>query len=105
MMSTVVLKLGCEVYSQLEPEERHQVDFFIWMGCAMHKDLNCVKGENAEIMSWWGKNGVPGPILLANKNNAAVLEQAEDEDDFTVANKELMISLLVEVLSLLLLLE
>ena len=53
----------------------------------MHKDLNCVKGENAEIMSWWGKNGVPGPILLANKNNAAVLKQTEDENDFTVAEQ------------------
>ena len=29
MMSAVVLKLGCEVYSQLKLEERHQVDFFI----------------------------------------------------------------------------
>ena len=87
MMSAVVIKLGCEVYSQLEPEERHQVDFFIWVGCAMHKDLNCIKGGNVEMMSWWGKNGVPGPILLANKNNATVLEQAEDEDDFTVAEQ------------------
>ena len=87
MMSAVVLKLGQEAYSKMPPNERHQVDFFIWVGCAMHKDLNCIKGGNSEMTSWWSQNKVPGPILLANKDNAAVLEQAEDEDDYTAAEQ------------------
>jgi len=33
--------------------------------------------------NWWLENSVPGPLLLANKDNAAVLEHAEDADDYT----------------------
>jgi hypothetical protein len=87
MMSTVVLKLGREAYSQLPEDEKHKLDFFIWAGCAMHKDLNCVKGGNVEMTAWWEANTVSGPCLLANKDNAAVLEQAEDEDEYTVAEQ------------------
>lgn len=87
MMSAVVLKLGQEAYSKLPENEKRQADFFIWVGCAMHKDLNCVKGGNAEMSAWWSENDVPGPLLLANKDNAAVLEQAEDEDDYTTAEQ------------------
>jgi hypothetical protein len=87
MMSAIVLKLGQEAYSQLQLDERRRVDSFIWVRCAMHKDLNCVKGGNAEMTSWWGENDVPGPILLANKDNAAVLEQADEEDDYTAAEQ------------------
>jgi hypothetical protein len=87
MMSAVVLKLGQEVYSQLPDEEKHKVDFFIWVGCSMHKDLNCVKGGNTKMMAWWDDNGVSGPMLLANKDNAVVLDQADDEDEFTIAEQ------------------
>jgi hypothetical protein len=53
----------------------------------MHRDLNCVKGGNAEMTTWWDENNVTGPILLANKDNAAVLKQADDSDDFTSAEQ------------------
>ena len=43
----------------------------------MHKDLNCVKGGNEAMMRWWEKNNEQGPILLANQDNAAVIQQAE----------------------------
>jgi hypothetical protein len=62
----------------LSEDERKKAETFIWVGCAMHKDLNCVKGGNAKMMEWWDENDVTGPILLANKDNAAVLEQAEE---------------------------
>jgi hypothetical protein len=87
MMSAVVLKLGQEAYSTLPEDEKHRADFFIWVGCAMHKDLNCVKGGNSEMTAWWNENDEPGPILLANKDNAAVLEQAEDPDDYNAAEQ------------------
>src|SRR4051812_35933919 len=89
MMSSVVLKLGQEAYSQLSDDEKNKVDLFIWVGCAMHKDLNCVKGGNVKMMNWWKENGVTCPILLANKENAAILEQAEDSnsDDYTDAEE------------------
>jgi len=47
-MSAIVLQLEHKAYSQLPEDEKCKVDFFIWVGCAMHKDLNCVKGGNAE---------------------------------------------------------
>jgi hypothetical protein len=86
-ISAFVLKLGCEAYSKLPENEKQKADAFIWAGCAMHKDLNCVKGGNAAMSVWWDDNNVPGPILLANKDNAAILEQAEDSDDYTIAEQ------------------
>lgn len=87
-MSSVILKLGHEAYADLSEDERHKADFFIWAGCAMHKDLNCVKGGNEEMIAWWDENKVPGPILLANKDNAAVLEQVEDADEYTAVEQQ-----------------
>ena len=57
---------------------------FIWVGCAMHKDMNAMKGGNKAMMAWWAETGNIPPILLANKDNAAVLDDApEDELEFT----------------------
>ena len=53
VMSNLVLQLGCQCYSQLPEDEKRRVDFFIWTGCAMHKDLNCVKWGNKEMMAWY----------------------------------------------------
>jgi hypothetical protein len=35
------------------------------------------------MMAWWDENGIPGPILLANKDNAAVLQHISDSSDPT----------------------
>jgi hypothetical protein len=51
-LSETVLEIGADAYSQLEKTERQRVDFFVWTGCAMHKDLNCVKGGNESMMEW-----------------------------------------------------
>jgi hypothetical protein len=39
------------------------------------------------MTAWWDENNITGPVLLANKDNAAVLEQANDSDDFTSAEQ------------------
>ena len=31
-------------YQQLSPEEKWFADWWVWSGCAMHKDLNAMKG-------------------------------------------------------------
>lgn len=36
IMSTLVLELGREAYSQLSDEEKRTADFFIWVGCGIH---------------------------------------------------------------------
>ena len=46
----------------------------------MHKDLNGVRGGNFAMMRWWLETGTPGPILLANKDNAAVIDSIPDDD-------------------------
>jgi hypothetical protein len=56
---------------------------FFWVGCGMHKDLNGVRGGNVAMMRWWletGTPGTPGPILLANKDNAAVINAIPADD-------------------------
>jgi hypothetical protein len=52
-------------------EGRESVDFFVWAGCCMHKDLNAVKGGNTCMQAWWGHNGVDGLVLLMNHDNTA----------------------------------
>ena len=86
-MSEAILEIGSEAYSQLEREEKQQVDLFVWTGCAMHKDLNCVKGGDAAMRAWWEGNNIAGPVLLANKDNTAVLQQAENVEELTAAEQ------------------
>ncbi|EPQ51558.1 hypothetical protein GLOTRDRAFT_96296 [Gloeophyllum trabeum ATCC 11539] len=70
---TVYKWLGEEVYAALSEEEKHKLDLYIWGGCCMHKDLNSFIGGNTRMTAWWLDNGVTPPVLLANKDNAAVL--------------------------------
>jgi hypothetical protein len=67
----LVQKFGKEAYDKLSPEQKFEADFFIWAGCCMHKDLNAHKGGNACLVLYWAKNGIVGPVLLMNKDNAA----------------------------------
>lgn len=78
LMDDIVTSLGKEAYEALSPQERREIDLFIWGGCCMHKDLNSFKGGNTEMMLEWEKLGVAGPILLANKQNAATLRNVLD---------------------------
>ncbi|KAF8202587.1 hypothetical protein K438DRAFT_1757917 [Mycena galopus ATCC 62051] len=78
LMQEIVTALGKDAYNSLSPEDRRAVDLFIWGGCCMHKDLNSFRGGNSEMMLEWPKIGVPGPVLLANKQNAAILRNLLD---------------------------
>jgi len=83
MMKEIIVNLGEEEYASVSEEEQRALDFFIWVGCGCHKDLNTVKGGNAGMMAWWSKNDVEGPVLLANKDNAAVLQNICSEENAT----------------------
>jgi hypothetical protein len=76
------------VYGNLPATEKCLLDFYLWAGCGMHKDLNCVKGGNAAMQRWWADNGVSGPFLLANKDNAAILDHADDSDDYDAVEQQ-----------------
>ena len=60
--------LGERVYQSLSPEEKEIVDLWVWSGCAMHKDLNAMKGGVDMMSKWWGEfgNGM-APVALMNK--------------------------------------
>ena len=73
-------RLGESLYNALPEQERHPLELFLRLGCAMHKDLNAVKGGNAEMMAAWAElpEAIP-PILLANKDNASTLRDVDPE--------------------------
>ena len=73
MMEDLAYCFGSKAWEHL-PESRQVADSkFFWGGCTMHKELNSVKGGNSAMMLYWTANNVPGPTLLANKDNAAAL--------------------------------
>jgi hypothetical protein len=65
----VRVMFGEEAYEKLTPAEKRRVDLFIWTGCAMHKDLNSMKG-GAEAMAESWEEG-EAPTKLMNKHNVA----------------------------------
>ena len=76
-----VQELGRSIYTSLSESDRRQMDAFVWLGCAMHKDLNCVKGGCKTFKTVWSTLGIPGPALLPNKSNAATLQLLEQQED------------------------
>ncbi|KAF9233214.1 hypothetical protein BU15DRAFT_54211 [Melanogaster broomeanus] len=75
------IQLGKERFASLSDEEKDAVDFFVWAGCCMHKELNAVKGGNARMQAWWGVNGMEGPILLMNRDNVAAVASLVGDPD------------------------
>ncbi|KAF8221424.1 hypothetical protein L208DRAFT_1371956 [Tricholoma matsutake] len=73
LVKELQIALGKEVYNQLPGDEKRIIDLFIWAGCCMHKDQNSFQGGNTEMMEQWEKSGYTPPLLLANKQNAAIL--------------------------------
>src|SRR6266487_2756163 len=89
MMEKLVIELGADAYQRLSNPEKCMLSLFIWAGCGCHKDLNSVRGGNASMMAWWDANGEKGPVLLANRDNAAVIkDKAPDSDTVTPAQQQ-----------------
>jgi hypothetical protein len=84
MQHELVIELGKQAYTDLSEDEQNNLMQFIWVGCCMHKDMNGMKGGNKSMMNWYAETGNTAPVLLANRDNAAVLDDApEDESEFT----------------------
>ena len=66
------IELGEKAFPGLSVEEWREIDFLIWAGCCMHKEMNSVKGGYAAMAAWWLEMDLPGPIKLMNKANATV---------------------------------
>lgn len=73
--SEVACQLGTLAYEGMTEAERTEFELFVWTGCCMHKLLNSVKGAMSEICSskFYLVRGLSGPLMLPNRDNAAVL--------------------------------
>ena len=87
MIKQVLISLGESEYSDLTEEQCRELDFFVWVGCGCHKNTNTVLGGHVAIMKWWEENNLPGPVLLANKDNTAVLRTLDPDSEPTAAHE------------------
>ncbi|EJD37977.1 hypothetical protein AURDEDRAFT_72649, partial [Auricularia subglabra TFB-10046 SS5] len=71
--------LGVKHLSDLPPEKQASLRFFAWAGCAMHKELNSVVGGEQGMRAFWEANGLPGPMKLHNKDNAAAAKSGDSK--------------------------
>ncbi|TFK18326.1 hypothetical protein FA15DRAFT_709969 [Coprinopsis marcescibilis] len=75
MLEGIIQDLGRESLELMSEEEKHVMKLFIWAGCGCHKDLNSMRGFYMALQSYYEEHPeVATPILLANQDNAAVLE-------------------------------
>ena len=88
MIREVTISLGEDAYAQLSADEQHDLDFFVWVGCGCHKEGNSVKGGAQAMAAWWEEAGIKGPILLANRDNKAVLKNINPDSDVLTPPEE-----------------
>ncbi|TEB21613.1 hypothetical protein FA13DRAFT_1757501 [Coprinellus micaceus] len=82
MFHSIIMELGKESLELMSDDEKRILKLFIWAGCGCHKELNTVRGGYAAMVQYYSEYGhIPRPILLANQDNAAVLEGVTSEDD------------------------
>ncbi|KAL1672292.1 hypothetical protein EV122DRAFT_224957 [Schizophyllum commune] len=55
--STYFCEIGEAAFSALPKEAKRDVDFMLWFGCCMHKEMNAFKGFCAGIEVWWRETG------------------------------------------------
>jgi hypothetical protein len=87
MIKQVLMSLGELEYSSLTEEQHRELDFFVWVGCGCHKNTNTVLGGHIAAIKLWKENGLPGPILLANKDNTTVLCTLDSNTEPTAVHK------------------
>ncbi|KAL1697438.1 hypothetical protein GGG16DRAFT_41336 [Schizophyllum commune] len=86
VMEKLARSLGEGIYEAKSEMEKLSLSRFLWAGCCMHKELNSVKGGDQAMRAFYGEHqDVPQPVLLANKDNAAVLKLVKDGEQLTDA--------------------
>ncbi|KIJ31592.1 hypothetical protein M422DRAFT_81641, partial [Sphaerobolus stellatus SS14] len=73
-------QLGQEIFSALSPEEREESEWFVRIGCCMHKELNSVKGGTVEMVAVWLREGIEGqgPMKFFNKDNSGAYQVGDE---------------------------
>ncbi|TFK16613.1 hypothetical protein FA15DRAFT_606812 [Coprinopsis marcescibilis] len=86
MVHGIILDLGKESLELMSDGERRIMELFIWAGCGCHKDLNTVKAFYKGVQDYYADNpDIPKPILLANRDNAVVIDDIQDDEEETPA--------------------
>ncbi len=78
MYLKIVHEIGQDEFQKLTPEEKENIDFLIWAGCCMYKDMNAFKRGAHAMEGYWDEMEIKGPIKLYNRDNAAASELAPD---------------------------
>lgn len=74
MIREVQIALGERAYQRLLPEEQKEVDFWVYTGCTMHKDMNAAKGGAERMAKSWEEKKKTPPIRLLSKAQAIAAE-------------------------------
>ncbi|EIW73849.1 hypothetical protein CONPUDRAFT_78464, partial [Coniophora puteana RWD-64-598 SS2] len=85
MLEKVAMTWGKLRFTALLPDERRARMLLVRAGCCMHKDLNCVKIGNTKMMAFWEESGLAGPLLLPNRDNAATIQEVDEDEELTEA--------------------
>jgi hypothetical protein len=49
--------------------------------------MNAGKGGDKEMQSFWPEEGIPGPVLLANHDNAPVIDDIDSDSETLKASE------------------
>ncbi|KIJ42633.1 hypothetical protein M422DRAFT_254077 [Sphaerobolus stellatus SS14] len=74
----VCFQIGQKLFAALKPKEQEESDWFVRVGCCMHKQLNTIKGGAAAIRELWIKLGIEGPMKYFNKDNSAAYHVGDE---------------------------
>ncbi|KAJ3924691.1 MAG: hypothetical protein NXY57DRAFT_969284 [Lentinula lateritia] len=77
MRNQIICDIGEAEYAKLSEAEKAEVDFFLWAGCCMHKEMNVFKGGCIGLDKFWKQHPeLNPPKLLPNCDNAAAISKA-----------------------------
>ncbi|KAF9017490.1 hypothetical protein BDP27DRAFT_1440481 [Rhodocollybia butyracea] len=77
MKHQIIRDMGEAEYTKLSETEKAEVDFFLWAGCCMHKEMNVFKGGCVGFDEFWKAHPeLDPPKLLPNRDNAAAISKA-----------------------------
>ncbi|KAH7871431.1 uncharacterized protein C8R40DRAFT_1054680 [Lentinula edodes] len=77
MRNQIIHDMGEAEYAKLSEAEKAEVDFFLWAGCCMHKEMNAFKGGCIGLDEFWKQHPeLDPPKLLPNRDNAAAISKA-----------------------------
>lgn len=73
MFTQLTLDLEKEEFENLLAQEKAMLKLFVQVGCGCNKDLNTMLSSYIALSKFWTENDLTPPILLPNKQNAAII--------------------------------